>query len=141
VTPTEKATKIVHKMMLQNDSFSQWMDIEIIKIVPGSCHLKTIIRKEMLNGFQTCHGGVTFSIADSALAFASNSHGIQAVSIEISISHFKPVSLGDIITAVAIEKNLSNRLGNYEVSLTNQHGELVALFKGTVFRNGKEWEI
>jgi acyl-CoA thioesterase len=141
VTPLAKATKIVHKMMLENDAFSQWMDIEIIKILPGECHLKTSIRKEMLNGFQTCHGGVTFSIADSAFAFASNSHGIKAVSIETSISHIKPVRVEDIITAVATEKSLSNRLGIYEVSLTNQHGELVALFKGTVFRSGKEWEI
>ena len=135
-----EGTKIPYKM-LSLDPFSQWLGIEILECEIGNCKVGMTIRKEMLNGFQTCHGGVTFSIADSALAFESNSHGIQAVSIETSISHFKPVSLGDIITAVAIEKNLSNRLGNYEVSLTNQHGELVALFKGTVFRNGKEWEI
>ena len=95
----------------------------------------------MLNGFQTCHGGVSYSIADSALAFASNSHGIQAVSIETSISHTKVILAGDMITAVATEKNLSKRFGIYEVILTNQKGETVALFKGTVFRNGKEWEI
>ena len=95
----------------------------------------------MLNGFQTCHGGVTYSIADSALAFASNSHGIQAVSIETSISYTKAVNDGDIITAVATEKNLSKRFGIYEVTLTNQNGDIVALFKGTVYRNGKEWEI
>ncbi len=141
MTPSAKATKIVHKMMFENDAFSQWMDIEIIHIVPGGCSLRTNIRKEMLNGFQTCHGGVTYSIADSALAFASNSHGIQAVSIETSISYTKAVNDGDIITAVATEKNLSKRFGIYEVTLTNQNGDIVALFKGTVYRNGKEWEI
>lgn len=127
--------------MLRNDIFSNWMGVEITKITPGSCSLKVNIREEMLNGFQTCHGGVSFSIADSALAFASNSHGIQAVSIETSISHTKVILAGDMITAVATEKNLSNRFGIYEVILTNQKGETVALFKGTVFRNGKEWEI
>jgi acyl-CoA thioesterase len=141
VTSSEKATKIVEQMMLRNDSFSKWMGVEITKITPGTCCLKVNIREEMLNGFQTCHGGVSFSIADSALAFASNSHGIQAVSIETSISHTKLILAGDIITAVATEKNLSKRFGIYEVLLTNQKGETVALFKGTVFRNGKEWEI
>lgn len=141
MTSSEKAIKIVEQIMLRNDTFSKWMDVEITKITPGSCCLKVSIREEMLNGFQTCHGGVSYSIADSALAFASNSHGIQAVSIETSISHTKVILAGDIITAVATEKNLSKRFGVYEVILTNQKGETVALFKGTVFRNGKEWEI
>lgn len=141
MTSSEKAIKIVEQIMLRNDIFSNWMGVEITKITPGSCSLKVNIREEMLNGFQTCHGGVSFSIADSALAFASNSHGIQAVSIETSISHTKVILAGDMITAVATEKNLSNRFGIYEVILTNQKGETVALFKGTVFRNGKEWEI
>lgn len=141
MTSSEKAIKIVEQIMLRNDTFSKWMGVEITKITPGSCCLKVSIREEMLNGFQTCHGGVSYSIADSALAFASNSHGIQAVSIETSISHIKVILAGDIITAVASEKNLSKRFGVYEVILTNQKGETVALFKGTVFRNGKEWEI
>ena len=141
MTSLEKAIKIVEQIMLRNDTFSKWMGVEITEITPGSCCLKVSIREEMLNGFQTCHGGVSYSIADSALAFASNSHGIQAVSIETSISHTKVILAGDIITAVATEKNLSKRFGVYEVILTNQKGETVALFKGTVFRNGKEWEI
>ncbi len=141
MTSSEKAIKIVEQIMLRNDTFSKWMGVEITEITPGSCCLKVSIREEMLNGFQTCHGGVSYSIADSALAFASNSHGIQAVSIETSISHTKVILAGDIITAVATEKNLSKRFGVYEVILTNQKGETVALFKGTVFRNGKEWEI
>ena len=70
----EKAIKIVEQIMLRNDTFSKWMDVEITKITPGSCCLKVNIREEMLNGFQTCHGGVSYSIADSALAFASNFH-------------------------------------------------------------------
>jgi len=141
VTSSEKAVKIVRRIMLQNDAFSQWLGIEITDIIPGSCCLKVNIRQEMLNGFQTCHGGVSYSIADSALAFASNSHGIQAVSIETSISHAKSIYAGDIITALAIEKHLGKKIAIYEVILTNQKNETIALFKGTVFRNGKEWEI
>ncbi len=139
MTPVDKAKKIVHQLMFENDKFSKWLGIEILDIGPGFCTLQSTIKNEMLNGFQLCHGGVSYSIADSALAFASNSHGIQALSIETSISHTKPVMAGDIVTARATEKNLSVRFGVYEVILTNQKNDMVALFKGTVFRTGKEW--
>lgn len=138
---TEKALKIIHSIMYENDMFSQWMGIKIIEAGPGRCTLKAEIRNDMLNGFMICHGGITYSIADSALAFASNSHGFHAVSVETSISHTKVVRDGDTVTAVAIEKNLSNKFGIYEVTLTNQNGELIALFKGTVYISGKEWEL
>lgn len=137
----ENAKKIVHQLMYANDAFSKWMNLEIIDIGLGTCTVKATITKDMLNGFQKCHGGVTFSIADSAFAFASNSHGIQSVSIETSISHTKAVHEDDIITAIATQKNLSKSLGIYHVSLTNQKDEVVALFKGTVFRTGKEWDV
>ncbi len=128
-------------MMYKEDAFSQWMQVDILEIVPGRCSLTSVIRPEMLNGFHICHGGVTFSIADSAFAFASNSRGIHAVSIETSISHIKKVFAGDTIFAEATEKSLTPKFGNYEVVLTNQKGETVALFKGTVFRTGKEWDV
>ncbi|MBC7885000.1 MAG: hotdog fold thioesterase [Saprospiraceae bacterium] len=137
----EKAVNIVQKLMYENDAFSKWMDIVILDISPGNCTLKAEIKPAMLNGFQICHGGVTYSIGDSALAFASNSHGIKAVSVETSISHTKTVYSGDTITAVATEKNLTRRFGIYEVVLHNQKKEIVALFKGTVFRTDKEWEV
>lgn len=141
MSPQDKAEKIVHQLMLGNDLFSQWMGIIITDLKPGSCTLQAKIQPSMLNGFGICHGGITFSLADSAFAFASNSHGIQSVSIETSISHTKAVKAEDTITAVAIEKNLTSRLGIYEVILTNQNDEIVALFKGTVFRTRKEWEV
>jgi len=97
------------------------------------------VRDEMLNGFGIAHGGICFSLADSALAFASNAHGHQAVSIETSISHLKPVKLNDILTATTKEIHLTARTGLYEVRITNQIEELVAYFKGTVYRNGKVW--
>ncbi len=122
------------KKMIDGDAFSQWLGIEILKTGPGICQLKMTDRPEMTNGFEIAHGGITYALADSALAFASNAHGMQAVSIETSISHTRPVKSGDTLWAVTVEKNLSRKMGIYEVKITNQNGKLVALFKGTVFR-------
>ena len=97
------------------------------------------VRKEMLNGFSIAHGGICYSLADSALAFASNSHGKKSVSIETSISHTESLKEGDEITAFAEEINLSNKIAIYQVSITNQHQKKVALFKGTVYRTEKNW--
>jgi acyl-CoA thioesterase len=135
-----KAQKIVDKMM-GKDLFSQWLGIERVEEKEGYSKLKMTIRPEMCNGFEIAHGGISFAFADSALAFASNSQGRHAVSIETSISHIKSIRSGDTIIATAVEKNLSNRIGIYEVSITKQDGELVALFKGTVFRKETFWDI
>jgi len=132
------ATKVVAKMY-DNDWFSQWLGIERLTIETGSCVLKMTIRKEMLNGFGIAHGGITYSLADSALAFASNSYGNMAVSVETSISHTKQLKEGDEITATVQEMSLSNKIAVYHVTIKNQNNEVVALFKGTVYRTGKEW--
>jgi acyl-CoA thioesterase len=132
------ATRVVDRMY-NDDPFSQWLGIERIGEGAGSCILEMTVRKEMLNGFSIGHGGITYSLADSALAFASNGHGKQAVSIETSISHLKPIREGDRLRAVASEKSISRRIGIYEVEVTNQKGEKVALFKGTVFRKDEDW--
>lgn len=133
--------KRVVDRMFNNDPFSQWLGIERVEDGVGKSVLRMTVRKEMLNGFNIAHGGITYSLADSALAFASNSHGIQSVSIETSISHTKPVKEGDVLTAIAVEKNLTTKIGVYEIIVTNQRHETVALFKGTVYRTGKEWEV
>lgn len=133
-------TRVVDRMY-NNDPFSKWLGIERVLDGAGSSVLRMTVRKEMLNGFDIAHGGITYSLADSALAFASNGHGIQSVSIETSISHTKPVKEGDVLTAVAVEKNRTNKVGIYEIVVTNQKEETVALFKGTVYRTGKEWEV
>jgi acyl-CoA thioesterase len=127
-----KATRIIDGMM-KKDYFSQWLGVERLEEGEGFCKLKMEIRKEMCNGFEIAHGGITYSLADSALAFASNSRGRQAVSLETSISHIRPLKTGDIIIASAEEKNLSNRIGIYEIRVEKENGELVALFKGVVF--------
>lgn len=135
-----KVSKIVDRMM-DKDLFSQWLGIERLGEREGYCKLRMVVRAEMCNGFEIIHGGVTFSFADSALAFACNSHGRQAVSIETSISHIKPVKPGEVLIATAEEKSCTNRIGIYDVRVEKENGELVALFKGTVFRKDKEWEV
>ena len=132
------ATRVVDVMM-EGDAFSQWLQIERLEEGPGHCTLRMMVREEMVNGFRIAHGGISYALADSALAFASNAHGIKAVSIETSISHLRPVQVGDILTAMATEDNLGKRTGVYRVEVMNQHGRLVALFKGTVFRGGDPW--
>lgn len=126
-------------VMMEKDFFSQWLGIEVIESSEGKFILKMKVRKEMLNGFGIAHGGITYSFADSALAFASNSHGKKAVSIETSISHLKTVHENDLLTATANLKSISNKIGLYEVEITNQNSILVALFKGTVYRTREEW--
>lgn len=139
MNPTEKATHIVDQMMA-HDAFSQWLGIERLSEKPGYSQLRMTVRKEMCNGFGILHGGVSFSLADSAFAFASNSQGQKAVSIETSISHLLPAFPGDVLTATAEEENLSHRLAIYSVRVHNQTGALIALFKGTVYRKKEEWK-
>ena len=127
--------------MMQSDAFSQWLGIEVVELREGFCKLKMTMRAEMTNGFNIAHGGISYSFADSALAFASNARGTHAVSIETSIAHTRPAHTGDILFAEAIEKSHTRRFGIYEVSVTNAREELIALFKGTVYRTGKEWSI
>ena len=135
-----KTTAIVDAMM-NKDYFSQWLGIERLEEKEGSCKLRMTVRPEMCNGFGIAHGGISYSFADSALAFASNSHGRHAVSIETSISHLKPLRVDDSIIATAEEKSCSNKIAIYDVRVEKENGELVALFKGTVFRKETEWNV
>lgn len=125
--------------MYDHDAFSQWLGIERVLDEPGKCILKMKVRVEMTNGFGVAHGGISYSLADSALAFASNAHGRQSMSVETSISHTRPIMEGDILTATAVEKHLGNKIAIYEVTVSNQKNENVAFFKGTVYRSSKEW--
>jgi acyl-CoA thioesterase len=124
--------KVVNKM-ISGDAFSQWLGIKIIKINEGNCTLEMTVRDEMTNGFHIAHGGIAYSLADSALAFAANSYGIQAMSIETSISHTKKVKSGDVLKATTKEINKSNKTAIYYITITNQNDIEVAHFKGTVF--------
>ncbi|MFI5219171.1 MAG: PaaI family thioesterase [Bacteroidia bacterium] len=134
----ELAVNVFHKMY-DNDPFSQWLQIEPVEVDGGRCILRMKIRKDMLNGFNIAHGGIAYSLADSALAFASNSHGKKSVSIETSISHIKQVEIEDVITAIAEEISLTNKIGIYSITVNDQNNNIVAIFKGTVYRTNKDW--
>ncbi len=137
--PKKKLAEKVVSTMYDKDCFSQWLGIERLEVDAGKCTLRMKVRKDMLNGFQIAHGGISYSLADSALAFASNSHGRKAVSIETSISHTVSLVEGDEIIAAAKEISLSNKIGIYDISVKKSDGTVVALFKGTVYRTSKDW--
>lgn len=130
------AQQVVNKMM-ENDAFSQWLGIRIIEIREGYSKLQMTLREEMLNGFGLIHGGVTFSLADSALAFACNNRNNLSVALDVSITFTKSGKPGDVFTAEAREIHNGRSIGLYLIEVTNQHNQPVATFKGTCFRTGK----
>lgn len=133
----ELADNVVDHLML-NDKFSQWLGIEVLEVAFGYSKIKMTVREEMINGFGIAHGGIAFSFADTAFAFACNSNGKITVALDVSISFPKVIRPGDIIIAEAKEINRTNRTGLYLIDVKNQHGDLVALFKGTCFRTEKD---
>jgi acyl-CoA thioesterase len=135
-----QASEIVNTMM-KNDLFSQWLGITILEQKEGGCKLSMTVRKEMLNGFGIAHGGITYSLADSALAFSSNSKGRKSVSIETSIAHVESLKEGDELVAEGSCETETEKLGHYKVSvyLKNDPGKIVALFKGIVYKTSKNW--
>jgi len=133
-----KGKEIPHKM-LSLDPFSQWLGIEILDVKQGYCKVGLRIRKDMLNSMNNAHGGIAYSLADTAFGFAANTHGNYAVSIESSINHIEPLKEGDYIKAESVIRKIKNKLGFKIVEV--KHGdELVALFKGVVYRTSKKWE-
>ncbi len=131
------AISVVNHMM-KNDYFSQWMGVEVIEVKEGYSKIKMTIRKEMVNGFGTVHGGLPFSLADSAFAFACNTRNNLSVALDVTITFTKAVNVGDLLTAEAKEVHNGRSTGVYLITVTNQKNETVALFKGTCFRTGKE---
>ena len=130
--------QVVAKMMDQ-DYFSQWLGISVKSISPGACSMEMRVRKEMLNGFGIAHGGIAFSLADSALAFASNSRNKKSLVINTSVSFTSAVKEDDILIATASETSVTNRLGIYQVVVTRQDESKVLIFTGTVFRKDELW--
>ncbi|MBA2611684.1 MAG: hotdog fold thioesterase [Bacteroidetes bacterium] len=133
-------SEIVNTMMA-NDLFSQWLGITILEQHEGNCKLTLTIRKNMLNGFGIAHGGITYSLADSALAFASNSKGRKSVSIETSIAHIISLKENDEIIAEAFCETETEKLGHYKINvfLKDEPSKIVALFKGIVYKTAKNW--
>ena len=132
----ELAGKVVSHLM-KNDLFSQWLGIDVLDIKEGYSKIKMKVRKEMINGFGIVHGGIAFSLADSAFAFACNNRNNLSVALDTSINFTKPVHVSDVLTAEAKEIHNGKSTGLYHISITNQGGHVVAIFKGTCFRTGK----
>ncbi|MCZ2223815.1 MAG: hydroxyphenylacetyl-CoA thioesterase PaaI [Chitinophagales bacterium] len=123
--------------MMQHDKFSQWLGITILELKEGYSKIQMTVREEMMNGFGIAHGGVAFSLADSAFAFACNNRNNLSLALDTSINFTKPVHTDDVLTAEAKELHNGKSTGLYHITITNQHNHIVALFKGTCFRTNK----
>lgn len=129
---------IPHKMLSQ-DPYSTWLGIEILESEIGRCKVAMTVRKEMLNSMGKAHGGISYALADTAFGFAANTHGNYAVSIETSINHIEALDEGDYLVAESVIEVVKNKLG-FNIVEVKRGDELVALFKGVVYRTAKEWE-
>ncbi|NND72201.1 MAG: hotdog fold thioesterase [Rhodothermales bacterium] len=134
-----EADRIVESMM-EADLFSQWLGIRILMIDAGECELEMVVRDEMVNGFGIAHGGIVYSLADSALAFAANTRGKVSVALNNSISYPAAVFPGDCLRAVCSELTSTRRTGTYDVTITRD-AEVVALFRGLVYRKNETHAI
>lgn len=131
-----QAQQVVNHMM-EHDKFSQWLGITVLEIKEGYSKIRMPVRDEMVNGFGIAHGGIAFSMADSAFAFACNNRNNLSVALDTSINFTKAVQAGDTLTAEAKEIHNGRSTGLYQITITNQNNEQVAHFKGTCFRTGK----
>jgi acyl-CoA thioesterase len=138
VTDDQQLAERVVNGMIAKDAFSEWLGIEVLEIAPRHSTVQMRVRPEMVNGFGVSHGGIAYSLADSALAFACNTHGRVTVAIENSISYPQPVHVGDVLTAVAEEDSATSKLGFYRVVVRNQQGVIVATFRGTVYKTQRD---
>ena len=130
------ATEVVAHMM-EHDLFSQWLGIEVLEVKDGYSKIKMTVRKEMINGFGIVHGGIAFSLSDSAFAFACNNRNVLSVALDTSINFLKPVHVGDELTAEAKEVHHGKSTGLYHINIINQNDHLVAQFKGLCYRTNK----
>lgn len=123
--------------MMEHDLFSQWLGIDVLEVREGYSRIRMTVRKEMINGFGIVHGGVAFSLADSAFAFACNNRNVLSVALDTAINFIKPVHVGDVLTAEAREIHNGKSTGLYHIHISNQNNHEVAIFKGTCFRTNK----
>lgn len=134
--PTSLAQAIFQKM-ISKDYCSQWMGVELLSIEEGYCKIKMTVKKEMLNGHGILHGGIAFTFADSAFAFASNSFGRIAVSINGNMSYAKSAKEGEVLIAEAKPLNVTHKTADFDVNVMNEEGEIYYYFRGTVYRSSK----
>ena len=134
---TDALAQQVVSHMMKEDRFSQWLGIEVLEVKVGYSRIRMTLREEMVNGFGVIHGGLAFSLADSAFAFACNNRNNLSLALDTSINFTKTTRPGDVLTAEAKELHNGRSTGLYLITITNQLGEQVAHFKGTCFRTGK----
>jgi acyl-CoA thioesterase len=121
----------VGQVMMANDRATrETVGMDLLSCTPGRASMRMVVQDKHLNGHQTCHGGFIFTLADSTFAFACNSHNHNAVAAACSIEFLKPAHLGDELLTEGVEQVLSGRHGIYDVKVSNQRGETVALFRG-----------
>ena len=132
-----KGEQIPYKMLSQ-DPFSTWLGIEVLECEIGRCRVALTVKKDMLNSMGKAHGGISYSLADTAFGFAANTHGKYAVSIETSINHIEALNEGDYLVAESVIEKVNNKLG-FNIVEVKRGDELVALFKGVVYRTQKDW--
>lgn len=119
---------------MDEDPFGSSLGIKVEDLRPGYCRASLTVTPEMLNGVGLPHGGVIFSLADQALAGASNSHGVTALALSITINYVRPVSVGTRLSAEAHEAHLGRRTGLYRMTVTDEEGTLVAACQATAYR-------
>jgi acyl-CoA thioesterase len=135
--PASSAIDLAHRVaarMFESDRASQALGMSIASVSPGNATLTMTVRSDMVNGHAICHGGLIFTLADSAFAFACNSYNFNTVAQGCTIEYLAPAHQGDVLTANAQERSLSGRTGVYDVEVKNQRGETIALFRGKSYR-------
>lgn len=130
------ARAVVDRLMLQ-DAFSQWLGIRIVEARVGYAEVRMTVRDDMVNGFGTSHGGIVFSLADTAFAFAINAVGTLSVAVDCTVSFPVAVRPGDVLTATGVEESVSNKLAFCAVTVRNQFGVVVGHFRGTGYRTAR----
>ncbi len=126
----QTVAEAVRRKLFENDFASQGLGMRIESIAPGYARMTMTVRRDMLNGFGLCHGGIITTLADSAFAFACNSHNELTLASGIFIEILNPAHEGDRLLAEAREVTLNGRLGLYDILVTNQHGKNVAVMRG-----------
>jgi acyl-CoA thioesterase len=132
--------RVVVDHLLRRDAFSQWLGIEVLEARVGYAEVRMTVRDDMVNGFGTSHGGIVFSLADTAFAFAINAVGTLSVAVDCTVSFPVAVRPGDVLTAIGIEESVSTRLSFCAVTVRNQHDTVVGHFRGTGYRTTRPHE-
>jgi acyl-CoA thioesterase len=130
LSPAALAAKVGAAMFSVDAASKDFLQMELVSCEPGRAVMRMKVREPMLNGHQICHGGLIFTLADSTFAFACNSHNKVTVAAGCSIEFLKPGQLGDVLTCEGVEQVLQGRHGIYDMKVTNQRGEVVAVFRG-----------